>query len=150
LGHSFTSSLFHCVFSTKGRRPLITEDLQSRLWAYMGGIARDNRMKALTIGGVEDHVHILLSLPSTLAISKAIQLIKGGSSLWVHETFPEHRNFGWQEGYGAFSLDIALVERTTLYINSQAEHHRKQTFQEEFLAFLKKHNMEYDERYIWD
>ena len=66
------------------------------------------------------------------------------------ETFPEHRNFAWQEGYGAFSLDIALVERTTCYINSQAEHHRKQTFQEEFLAFLKRHNMEYDERYIWD
>ena len=150
MGHSFTSSLFHCVFSTKGRRLLITEDLQSRLWPYMGGIARDNRMKALTIGGVEDHVHILLSLPSTMAIAKAIQLIKGGSSLWVHENFPEHRNFAWQEGYGAFSLDIALVERTTGYINSQAEHHRKQTFQEEFLAFLKKHNMEYDERYIWD
>jgi len=150
LSHSFTSSLFHCVFSTKGRRLLITEDLQSRLWPYIGGIARDNRMKALTIGGVEDHVHLLLSLPSTIAISKAIQIIKGGSSLWVHETFPEHCNFTWQEGYGAFSIDIALVERTTCYINSQAEHHRKQTFQEEFLAFLKKHNMEYDERYIWD
>ena len=88
MGHSFTSSLFHCVFSTKGRRLLITEDLRLRLWPYMGGIARDNRMKALTIGGVEDHVHLLLSLPSTLAIAKAIQLIKGGSSFWVHENFP--------------------------------------------------------------
>ena len=150
MGHSFTSSLFHCVFSTKGRRLLITEDLQVRLWPYMGGIARDNRMKALTIGGVADHVHILLSLPSTMAIAKAIQLIKGGSSFWVHENFPQYRNFAWQEGYGAFSLDIARVECTTTYINSQAEHHRQQTFQEEFLAFLKKHNMEYDERYIWD
>jgi REP element-mobilizing transposase RayT len=150
LGHSFTSSLFHCVFSTKGRRLLITEDLQSRLWPYIGGIARDNRMKALTIGGVEDHVHILLSLPSTMAIAKAIQLMKGESSLWVHENLPENRNFAWQEGYGAFSLDIALVERTACYINSQKEHHRKQTFQDEFLAFLKRHNMEFDERYIWD
>jgi hypothetical protein len=85
LGHSFTSSLFHCVFSTKERRPFITEGLRLRLWPYMGGIARDNHMKALSIGGVEDHVHILLSLPSTMAVAKAIQIIKGGSSLWVHE-----------------------------------------------------------------
>jgi len=150
MGHSFTSSLFHCVFSTKGRRPFITKELQARLWPYIGGIARDNRMKALNIGGVEDHVHILASLPSTMAPAKAIQLLKGGSSFWVHQTFPELRHFAWQEGYGAFSLDIALVERTTRYIDSQAEHHRKQTYQEELLAFLKKHNMEYDERYIWD
>ncbi len=85
-----------------------------------------------------------------MAIAKAIQLVKGGSSLWAHRSFPDRHDFAWQEGYGAFSLDIALVERTTCYINSQAEHHRKQTFQEEFLAFLKRHNMEYDERYIWD
>ncbi len=85
MGHSFTSSLFHCVFSTKERRPFITEGLRLRLWPYMGGIARDNHMKALSIGGVEDHVHILLSLPSTMAVAKAIQIIKGGSSLWVHE-----------------------------------------------------------------
>jgi REP element-mobilizing transposase RayT len=116
----------------------------------MGGIARENGMKAMGIGGMEDHVHLLLSLPSTVAIAKAIQLIKGGSSKWVHETFPKHQDFGWQEGYGAFSLGISQVDRTRNYIESQAAHHRKQTFQEEFLAFLKKHQMEYDERYLWD
>ena len=111
MGHSYTSSLFHCVFSTKERRKLITPELQERLWPYIGGIARDNRMKALAIGGIDDHVHILLSIPCTLAIAKAIQLIKGGSSKWVHETFPKHRTFAWQEGYGAFSIGISQIDR---------------------------------------
>ena len=149
MGHSFTSSLYHCVFSTKERRRSITANLQSRLWPFMGGIARDNGIKALVIGGVEDHIHLLLSLPSTMAVAKAVQLIKGGSSLWVHETFPEHHHFAWQEGYGAFSLGVSQTQATRTYIESQAEHHRKTTFQEEFLAFLKKHGMEYDERYVW-
>jgi len=149
MGHSFSSILFHCVFSTKERQPSIGADLRPRLWPFLGGIARENDMKALTVGGVEDHVHILLSLPSTLAIAKAIQLLKGGSSLWIHNTFPTQSGFAWQEGYGAFSLGISQVEDTKRYIESQAEHHRKTTFQEEFLAFLKKHNLEYDERYIW-
>lgn len=150
MAHSFNSSLYHCVFSTKERRPLITPDLEERLWAYMSGIARENKMKALATGGIADHVHILLSLPSALAIAKAIQLIKGGSSKWVHDTFPQHRDFAWQEGYGAFSIGISQVDPTKRYIKGQAEHHRRKTFQEEFLAFLKKHRIEYDPRYIWD
>jgi REP element-mobilizing transposase RayT len=105
-------------------------------------------MKALAIGGTEDHMHILLSLPATLPVAKAIQLIKGGSSKWVHETFPSHKDFAWQEGYGAFSVSISQVEATITYIKTQEEHHRKKTFEEEFLTFLKKHGIEYDERYI--
>jgi putative transposase len=88
---SYISSYFHCVFSTKDRRRLITPALRDRLWPFLGGIARQNKMKAIEIGGVEDHVHLLLSLPSDMAISKALQLIKGGSSKWIHEIFPEHR-----------------------------------------------------------
>jgi REP element-mobilizing transposase RayT len=149
MGHSFTSSLYHCAFSTKERRPCIGGDLRSRLWPYLGGIARENGMKALAIGGVEDHVHLLLSLTSTMAIAKAIQLVKGGSSLWIHKTFPGQSGFAWQEGYGAFSLGISQIEATKSYIESQEEHHRKISFQEEFLAFLKKHNLDYDERYVW-
>ena len=149
MAHSFTSSLYHCVFSTKGRQCSISGDLQARLWPFMGGIARENRMKAIAIGGVEDHVHLLLSIPSTLSIAMALQVIKGGASKWVHETFPQHQGFAWQEGYGAFSLGISQVEGTITYIESQAEHHRRSSFQEEFLAFLKKHGIEYDERYIW-
>jgi len=115
----------------------------------MGGIARDNRMRALAIGGIEDHVHMLLSLPSTMAISHAIQLIKGGSSLWAHETFRELGSFSWQEGYGAFTIGISQAPSTEEYIATQEEHHRKLSFKDEFRAFLKKHGIEYDERYIW-
>src|SRR5438477_6475898 len=147
---SYVSSYFHCVFSTKERRPLITPALRARLWPFLGGIARQNKMAALEIGGVADHVHILLSLPSTLAVAKALQLIKGGSSKWVHETFPEHRLFGWQEKYGAFSVSASLLEKTIQYIKHQEEHHRKMSFQEEFLALLEKHRIAYDERYLWE
>jgi REP element-mobilizing transposase RayT len=146
---SYISSYFHCVFSTKERRRLIAPELRDRLWPFLGGIARQNQMKAIEIGGVEDHVHILLSLPSTMAISKALQLMKGGSSKWVHETFPEHRLFAWQEEYGAFSVSVSQLDKTIEYIQGQEVHHRKMTFQEEFLALLKKHRIEYDERYLW-
>jgi len=107
-------------------------------------------MKAIEIGGVEDHVHILLSIPSTISIAKAMQLIKGGSSKWVHEEFLEHRLFKWQEKHGAFSVSASQRDKIIEYIKNQKEHHRKMTFQEEFLSLLKKHRIEYDERYLWD
>ncbi len=147
---SYVSSHFHCVFSTKERRPLITPALQRRLWPFMAGIARQNKMQAIEIGGVADHVHILLSLPTTIAPAKALQLIKGGSSKWVHETFPEHRLFAWQEKYGAFSVSVSQLDKIVQYIRGQEAHHRTRPFQEEFLALLKKHRVEYDERYLWD
>jgi REP element-mobilizing transposase RayT len=149
MAHSYVSNYYHCVFSTKERRKLITPDLEERLWPFLGGIARNHNMKALAIGGVEDHVHLLLSLPSTLAIAKAIQVVKGESSKWVHDKFPEHRQFGWQEGYGAFTIGISQKDGTVAYIHKQKEHHRQKTFQEEFLSFLAKHGIEYDPRYVW-
>ena len=148
--HSFVSCYLHCVLSTKHRQPLINADLQARLWPYLGGIARENHLKALCIGGEADHVHALLSLPSTLAVAKAVQLLKGNSSKWIHETFPDRRDFAWQEGYGAFSIGVSGIADTTAYIQGQAGHHRKKTFQEEFIAFLKKHGMEYEEATLWD
>jgi putative transposase len=149
VSHSYVSALYHCVFSTKERHKTITEEFQERLWRYMGGIARENQMRMLTIGGVEDHVHLLLSLPSALSIAKAMQLIKGGTSKWVHDTFPQHKNFEWQEGYGAFTVGISQVVDTKKYITNQREHHRAKSFQEEFIAILEKHGIEYDPRYIW-
>lgn len=137
------------MFSTKERRPFITPELQKRLWPFLGGIARQNKMTALEIGGVADHVHLLLSLPAIIPISKAMQLIKGGSSKWIHETFPDQRLFSWQEEYGAFSVSVSQLDKTIEYIRGQPEHHRKMTFQEEFLMLLKKHGVEYDERYLW-
>lgn len=147
---SYISSYHHCVFSTKERRPLITPELAERLWPFLGGIARQNKMKAIEVGGVEDHVHILLSLPATLSIAMAMQLIKGGSSKWVHETFPEHRLFAWQEKYGAFSVSESRKDSIIQYIKGQPEHHKKVTFQEEFVTLLVKHRIEYDDRYLWD
>jgi len=147
---SHVSANFHCVFSTKDRRNFITPELRDRLWPFLGGIARQNRMKAVEIGGMPDHVHMLLSLPSTMSISKAMQLIKGGSSKWVHETFPDQRTFSWQEEYGAFSVSASQLDKIIAYIRGQAQHHLKFTFQEEFLSLLKKHALEYDEHYLWE
>ena len=146
---SYISSYFHCAFSTKERQRIIIPALRDRLRPFLGGIARQNKMKAIEIGGMADHVHILLSLPSTMAISKALQLMKGGSSKWIHETFPEHRLFVWQEEYGAFSVSLSQLDKTIEYIQEKEAHHRKMTFQEEFLVLLKKHRIEYDERYLW-
>jgi REP element-mobilizing transposase RayT len=147
---SYVSSYHHCIFSTKERRPIITAALRERLWPFMGGIARQNKMTAVEIGGVEDHVHILLALPSTIAIAKALQLIKGGSSKWVHDSFPEHRLFGSQTKYGAFSVSVSQLDKIVSYIKDQENHHRKMTFKEEFVALLQKHRIQYDERYLWD
>jgi REP-associated tyrosine transposase len=110
--HSFTSCLVHCVWSTKNREPLLGSDLRDRLSSYLGGIARENKIKALAIGGAADHVHILVSLPATLSLAKAIQLLKGNSSKWIRETFPKMHSFAWQEGYGAFSIGLSAVDAT--------------------------------------
>lgn len=142
--HSFVSCLLHVVFSTKERRRIITPVLQAQLWPYLGGIARNNKMKALKIGGVEDHVHILMSLPATLDIAKAVQLLKGSSSKWVHETFPDQQAFEWQAGYGAFSIGISGMADTLIYIENQAEHHKRISFQEELASILKKHGIEFE------
>jgi len=144
--HSFVSCLMHCVWATKDRRPLIKPDVQERLWPYLGGIARENKMRALAIGGVADHVHVLVSIPSTLSVAKSIQLLKGNSSKWVHDMFKDQWDFEWQEGYGAFSIGVSGIEDTVRYIQGQAEHHQVKTFQQELETFLKKHGMEYTER----
>jgi REP element-mobilizing transposase RayT len=149
MANSYISLYVHYVFSTKQRLPLILPEIQGRLWAYIGAIARKNEMKALAVGGTEDHIHILLSLPATISISKAVQLIKGNSSKWIHETFEHARKFSWQDGYGAFSVNVSIVKETIRYIEKQAEHHQHKSFKDEYIEFLKKHGIEYDERYLW-
>src|SRR5947207_4112038 len=142
--HSFSSSLHHCVFATKGREAVLIPQLRERLWPYLGGIARENGIKTLAVGGAADHVHALLSLPATLSVAKALQLLKGNSSKWIHETFPELRRFSWQEGYGAFSIGISGIHDTIQYIETQEEHHRLRGFREELEAFLRKHNLPFE------
>jgi len=143
--HSFVSCLIHCVWSTKNREPRLIPNLRERLWPYLGGIAKQNQMKTLAIGGAADHVHILLSLPATLSVAKVMQLLKGNSSKWIRETFPKMRSFAWQEGYGTFSVGISGLDATVTYINNQTEHHRKRSFREEFIAMLQKHGFAYEE-----
>jgi len=148
MSHTYSCSLFHCVFSTKNRRRVILPEIQPRLGEYIGGIARKHGMKALAVGGMEDHVHILLSLPSSIPLAKAMRELKSASSRWMRETVTI-RGFQWQEGYGAFSIGQAQTAATIAYIGQQHEHHRNRDFQAEFIAFLKKHRVQYDPRYVW-
>ncbi|HWX55279.1 MAG TPA: IS200/IS605 family transposase [Verrucomicrobiae bacterium] len=140
MSHTYISVLVHCVFSTKNRKPLISEETQPRLWSYIGGIARQNKFKALAVGGIADHVHALLSLPAAMPVAKAVQLIKGGSSKWLNDQRPV-RTFAWQDGYGAFTIGISQVKATVRYINSQREHHAKVSFEDELRIILKKHGL---------
>ena len=134
----------HVIFSTKDRRPFLTSPIQERLYPYLGGIARESRLKSLAIGGVSEHVHLLISLPATLAIAKGVQTLKSNSSKWMHETFPRLRSFAWQEGYGAFSIGRSGMADTIAYIGNQEEHHRKRTLRDEFESILRKHDIEFE------
>ena len=149
MAHTYVCCYMHCIFSTKQRRELIVPKLQERLWPYIGGIARENRITALGVGSTKNHCHLLLSLPSTMPIAKAMQLLKGGSSKWVRDTFPDGRLFQWQEGYGAFSVSRSTLDATLAYIQNQEEHHRHKTFEEEFTEFLKKYGVEYDPEFVF-
>lgn len=145
--HTYTKLLVHCVFSTKNRTQLIPPDKQPDLWAYMGGIARKNGVKALAVGGTANHAHMLLSIPPTMPVAKAVQLIKAGSSKWLRENGA--RRFTWQEAYGAFSVGASQVPATIAYINNQAKHHSRRDFEEEFVLFLRKNGIEFDEKFLF-
>lgn len=142
----------HCttiLFSTKVRKASIRQEIEERIWDYLGGIVRTNGMQPLKIGGIEDHVHLFLGAPPTLAPSKIAQLMKGGSSLWIHEAFPELAEFKWQDGYGTFTVSRSGVRDVATYIENQREHHRAMTYQDEYRAY-DRHGIDYDEKYIWD
>jgi len=149
MSHSFACLLNHAVFSTKDRAPFVAGECRERLFPYLGGIARELGAKALMVGGAADHVHLLLSLPPTICVADALRDLKANSSRWVHDTWPDRRDFAWQTGYGVFSVSESTRDAVARYIQEQEEHHRRMTFQEEFIALLKKHGIQYDERYIW-
>ena len=149
MANTYTSLNYHVIFSTKNRVKLISPEIEERLWAYIGGVARQHRMTALQVGGVEDHVHALVNAPPTIAPSQIAQFLKGDSSKWIHEEFPKLRAFEWQDGYGAFTVSKSNLAEVVRYIQNQREHHRRRTFQEEYLEFLRKYGVEYDERYLW-
>ena len=149
MANSYICCHVHYIFSTKNRENLISPELESRLYEYIGGIAKENGMRTLALGGTENHVHILLSLCATVTIAKAAQLIKGGSSFWIHETYGDLNHFAWQEGYGAFAVSPSLLNKTIEYIQNQKEHHRVKTFEEEYMSFLEKYGVDYDKAYVF-
>jgi len=146
---SFSAIFLHLVFSTKNRAPLINDDLAPRLHAYFGGIVNAHGT-LLCVGGMPDHVHLLASVGRDTSTSELLRELKANSSKWIHETFAEQRNFSWQAGYAAFSVSYSRIDKVRHYIETQAEHHRTRTFQEEFLELLRRHHLAFDERYIWD
>ena len=137
--HTYTSIVIHYVFSTKERKRQIQRQLQPDLWAYIGGIAKNNRMKPIAVGGIEDHCHALLALPSDMDVAKGAQLIKGGSSKWFRENHV--KDFAWQQGYGGFSVSVSQMEKTIAYVLNQEKHHRKMDFKIEFITLLQKHDL---------
>ena len=147
---TYTNLLFHIIYSTKYRKPSIDPLWQDELYAYIGGILRDNRGVLLKAGGIEDHIHLLAKLPPTIAVSDMLRLMKANSSKWINETKKPKKSFEWQPGYAAFSVSESQVGTVESYIENQREHHQKRTFQEEFLLLLKKHGIEYDPQYVFE
>jgi putative transposase len=150
MAHTYTNLLTHVIFSTKDRAPCIDMQLKPELFAYLGGMVREVGGKAYAINGTTDHVHLLISLPPIIALSDAMRTIKANTSRWAGEKWSARRQFGWQTGYGAFSVSRSNIREVLTYIRNQETHHQKVTFQEEFIAFLKRHEIGYDERYIWE
>ncbi len=149
MANTFTSLQYHIVFSTKNREPWIHEDIEQRVWTYVGGIARENEMKALLVGGIENHVHLLLGIPPKLSLSQVIQLLKSGSSTWIKQNFLGLGGFAWQDGYAAFTVSKSQVPDVEEYIRGQREHHRVKSFEEEYRAFLDRHEVDYKEEYVF-
>jgi len=148
---SLSSVHIHVVFSTKDRKPFLRNvEIQKEVHAYLGGISKKLNCSPVVIGGTEDHVHLLCQLARTISLADWVKEMKRVSSIWIKQREPSLDAFAWQGGYGAFSVSASAIEKTREYITSQQEHHKKQTFQDEYRAFLRKHNMEWDERFLWE
>ena len=150
MSHSFTNLLYHVVFSTKYRHPWLDPEVAPRVFAYLGGLVREDNGTALLVNGVADHVHLLVQLHQDHSVSAFLRALKARSSLWIHKTFPALEQFAWQTGYAAFTVSRSQAEKVRRYIANQENHHRKQSFQEEFRALLRKHGLEFSEEDLWD
>jgi REP element-mobilizing transposase RayT len=149
LAHTYTNILIHALFSTKGRRPWLDTEVKDEVFRYLGGAVNELRGQSLLVNGALNHVHLLFVQPPTLSIADLMEKVKANSSGWVKRRWPERRTFGWQTGYTALSVSKSQVEWVKRYIENQEEHHRKVSFEEEVLALLKKHGIEYDPRYVF-
>ena len=148
---SLSSVYLHIVFSTKERFPFLSDrDIRSEVHAFLGGIAKKLDCPPLRVGGVSDHVHLLLGLGRGISQAEVIKELKRGSNLWIRERFPQIVKFSWQAGYGAFSVSTSNLDSVRQYIEKQEEHHQRYSFQDEFRSLLTKHGLSFDERYVWD
>ena len=147
MSHTYTNLLTHIVFSTKDRLPLITNEIKPELLAYLGSLVKELKGKPIIINGISDHVHLLVSLPPTVDVSTAMRFIKANSSKWVSQKFG--KPFEWQKGYGAFSVSRSNVDAVAKYIQNQEPHHQKFDFRTEFMALLRKNDVDFDEDYLW-
>jgi len=148
MSDSYTNLLYHIVFSTKDRRPLITPQYEVRLYDYIGGTIRGLGGISLELNGTEDHVHVLAKLRPDRALSDVLRELKANATGWMHEVFPALNHFSWQRGYGAFTVSQSNVNEVRRYIAHQKEHHAKVSFRDEFIQFLNENGIDYDERYI--
>ena len=145
MAHTYPNVLIHCIFSTKNRRDLIPNNLHEKLSMYFVGIGKAHNIAVLCAGGTANHAHLLIALPASVALAKAVQVLKANSSRWLGE---HGFNFAWQEGYGAFTVSPSQREAVRRYIQQQAEHHRTRTFRDEYLELLRRSAVEFDERYL--
>ena len=149
MANTYYSLHYHLIFSTKNRVAYLKPEIEQRVWAYIGGVSRQHKMTDLQVGGFDDHIHALVMAPPTIAPSQIAQWLKGDSSRWIHETFPDLQDFAWQEGYGAFTVSKSNLEAIAGYIQKQRQHHQRKSFQEEYRELLQNLGIEYDERYLW-
>jgi REP element-mobilizing transposase RayT len=149
MAHTYTHLLIHVVFGTEERAPLIAHEMRGELYAYMGGTIREMGAVLLAMNSMPDHVHMLVSVPASLAVANLVRAAKANSSRWIHQRWPERLKFAWQQGYGAFSVSESATSQVERYIRTQEEHHRTLSFEDEFRELLKKHNIAFDERYLW-
>ena len=150
MAHTHSNLLCHAIWSTKNRQPFITKDIKVRLHGYLRRVVDDTGAKLLFINGMEDHVHLLFVMPLTLLIPDLIEKIKPAATKWVKKNFPTHQEFSWQKGYGVFSVGKSNLQQVINYIANQEEHHRKVTFEEEYIDFLKKQGIPYDVKLIFE
>lgn len=150
MGHTYSNILLHTIFSTKDRRRMIDDSMRVRLNEYLGGIARAEFGATKIVGGTDDHIHGLISLRTDVSVASAMAKWKSLSSGWIHKAFPDQRDFAWQPGYGVFSVSQSQAAGVVEYIAGQEDHHRELTFEQEFLAFLRRHEIDYDPRMVFE
>lgn len=150
MGQSLVKNYIHIVFSTKHREPLIHPSVEAELHAYLGGICNKLDCTVIKVGGYTDHIHILCMLSKKITLMKLVEEVKSHSSKWIKTKDPAYGNFYWKDGYGAFSVNPSEIDKVIAYIADQHEHHSKKKFQDEYRAFLKKYNVDYNEKYVWE